>query len=151
MLRQGNRVIKQDAGRVAMAVAALVLAAGLASAVQAQNFTTAAEIKPILTATKANWVALREYEGRDLLYFTQLESWRCGLSEVRYAVNGAAPAVWPLDPCLDGTAQPNALSAERVPYTGFDLASVAEVTVTVVYDDGSEDTATFPRAAILMP
>ena len=151
MLRQGNSAIRRDAGRVAMAVAALVLAAGLASAVQAENFTTAAEVKPILTATKANWVALREYEGQDLLYFTQLMSWRCGLSEARYAVNGAAPAVWPLGDCQDGTAQPNAILPDSQIYASFALGSVAEVTVTLIYDDGSEDSATFPRAAILMP
>ena len=121
------------------------------SAVPAQDFTTAAEVKPILTATKANWIALREYEGKDLLYFTQLESWRCGLSEVRYGVNGAAAVVWSMDPCFEGTAQPNALSAEHLPYTTFALGAVAEVTVTVVYDDGSEDSATYARAAVLMP
>ncbi len=142
MLRQGN---------IAASVAALVLAAGLASAAQAENFTTAAEVKPILTATKANWVALREYEGQDLLYFTQLMSWRCGLSEARYAVNGAAPAVWPLGDCQDGTAQPNAILPDSQIYTSFALGSVTEVTVTVVYDDGSEDSATYARTAVLMP
>ncbi|MDP2740936.1 MAG: hypothetical protein Q8O82_20075 [Pseudorhodobacter sp.] len=142
MLRQGN---------IAVVVAALVLAAGLAGAAQAQDFTTAAEVKPILTATKANWVALREYEGQDLLYFTQLMSWRCGLSEARYAVNGAAPEVWPLGDCQDGTAQPNAILPDSQIYATLNLGSVAEVTVTLIYDDGSEDSATFPRAAILMP
>ena len=122
------------------------------SAVPAQDFTTAAEVRPILTATKANWIALREYEGRDLLYFTQLESWRCGLSEVRYGVNGAAPAVWPLGDCVAGTGQsPNAIMPDTQLYTSFDLGAVAEVTVTVVYDDGSEDSATYARAAVLMP
>lgn len=134
-----------------LAALAAALTAGLASAGQAQNFTTAAEVKPILSATKANWVALREYEGQDLLYFTQLMSWRCGLSEARYAVNGAAAVFWPLGDCQDGTDQPNAILPDSQVYASFALGSVAEVTVTVVYDDGSEDSATFARAAILMP
>ncbi|MDP3958960.1 MAG: hypothetical protein Q8Q26_02575 [Pseudorhodobacter sp.] len=150
MLRQGNSAIRRDAGRVSMAVAAL--AACLAGAAQAQDFTTAAEVKPILTATKANWIALREYEGQDLLYFTQIISWRCGLSELRYAVNGAAPEAWPLHDCVDGTGQPaNAIMPDTLLYATFNLGSVAEVTVTLVYDDGSEDTATYARAAIVMP
>jgi len=134
------------------AVLALVACGAIwGSAVSAQDFTTAAEVRPILTATKANWVALREYEGQDLLYFTHLMSWRCGLSEARYAVNGAAPAVWPLGDCQDGTAQPNAILPDSQIYATLNLGSVAEVTVTLIYDDGSEDSATFPRAAILMP
>lgn len=133
------------------AILAVALAAwgGVAGA---QNFTTAAEVKPILEMTKANWIALREYDGQDLLYFTQLESWRCGLREVRYGVNGAAAQVWPLGDCVAGTGQPpNAIMPDTVLYTSFALGSVAEVRVTVVYDDGSEDSATFPRAAVLMP
>ncbi|MDP4033777.1 MAG: hypothetical protein Q8P60_13180 [Pseudorhodobacter sp.] len=118
---------------------------------EAQSFTTAAEVRPILDMTRANWIALREYDGQDLLYFTHLISWRCGLSELRYAVNGTAPQLWPLADCLEGTAQPNAILPDSRIYAGFELGSVAEVTVTLVYDDGSEDSASFLRAAVLMP
>ena len=110
-------------------LAIALLAAGQAAA---QGFTTAAEVKPILEATRANWIAVREWDGNDLIYFTHLESWRCGLSEVRYAVNGGVEQIWPMDPCFEDTAQPNAIAADRLPYTVLPLKSVESVTVTVV-------------------
>lgn len=129
----------------------VLLLTALPSIAGAQAFTTAAEVRPILQATRASWVALREWEGQDLLYFTHLESWRCGLGEVRYAVNGGAEQVWVMDPCFEGSAQPNAIAAERLPYTGFALGSVQSVSISLTYDDGTEERADYTRAAILMP
>lgn len=125
----------------------------LASAALAQGFTTAAEVKPILQATKANWVALRDYDGNDLLYFTHLESWRCGLAQVRFSVNStAATRVWEMEPCYEGTAQPNVLKLEdHLPYIVIPQGMTNTVSVVVVYDDGTEDRADFERKAILMP
>ncbi len=110
-------------------------------------------MKPILAATRTSWVAIREYEGNDLLYFTHLESWRCGLSQIRFSVNsGAAATVWETEPCHEGTAQPNALTLEgHLPYIVLPLGMVQSVTVVVVFDDGSEDRAEFQRAAVLIP
>ena len=116
------------------------------------QFTTAVEVKPILQATKANWVAVREYEGRDLLYVTHLLSWRCGMHQVRYAINDGPMQVWPLPPCLMGTAQPNAIRAEDgLPYQVFGLGSVGSVTVEILFDDLTTDSARFDRAQVLMP
>ncbi len=125
----------------------------LAGAAFAQTFTTAAEIRPILQATKTSWVALREYDGADLLYFTHLESWRCGLSEVRYSINTvAADAVWELEPCHEDSAQPNAMTDENHrPYLTLPMGLVGSVAVVVTYDDGSQDKAQYERKAILMP
>jgi hypothetical protein len=127
----------------------LVLSAAPATA---QNFTTAAEIKPILGATKANWIAVREWEGSDLIYFTHLESWRCGLERVVYSVNGGEPQVWETEPCYEGEPAPNAMKLpDRFPYTSLPLKSVETVSVTVTYDDGSAETAEFKRAAVMTP
>ncbi|MFV2053078.1 hypothetical protein [Aliiroseovarius sp. YM-037] len=129
-----------------------ILTALMAMPASAQQFTTAGEVRPILTATRANWIALRRYEGQDLLYFTQLESWRCGLSEVRFSINGGREQVWPLETCYEGTPTPNAIQGNNgLPYTALPLDSVNQVTVTVIYDDGSEDSARFERQAILIP
>ena len=124
----------------------------LASGAQAQNFTTAAEVKPILTATKPSWIAVREYDGQDLLYFTNLLSWRCGVTQVSYAVNDAALTPLEFEPCHEDTAQPNALMMETIlPYLTFPLASIETVSVTVTYDDDTTDTAAYDRKAVLMP
>jgi hypothetical protein len=120
----------------------------------AQNFTTAAEVKPILSATKPQWIAVREYDGKDLLYFTNLLAWRCGVETVSYGLNGAAPDV-PLviEPCYDTEAQPNALKMDQgvMPFVSHDLASIQTVTVLVTFDDGSIETGEYVRAAVMTP
>jgi hypothetical protein len=129
--------------------AALVL---LPSAALSQSFTTAAEVKPILMATKANWIAVRDYDGQDLLYFTNLLAWRCGVSHVFYAVNGGDPVELEMEPCHEDTAQPNALLMETaLPYVTLPQGSVQTVTVGVVFDDDSNEAANFERKAVLIP
>ena len=130
------------------------LMAGLAFALPAaaQQFTTAAEVRPILEATKRSWVAVREYDGKDLLYFTQLLSWRCGLEGIGYAVNGGPQQPWPMEPCYEDAAQPNAIKSESIlPYTAFPLSSVETISVQIVYDDGVTDTADYNRADVMTP
>ncbi|MFC2968123.1 hypothetical protein [Acidimangrovimonas pyrenivorans] len=129
----------------------LVCAAVAASALPAAagDFTTAAEVRPILSATRARWVAVRAFDGKDLLYFTQIEAWRCGLAQVRYRVNDEPETVREMEPCYRGTAQPNAFkAADHLPYVTRPLGSISKVSVTVVYGDGSEETAEFPRAFV---
>jgi len=131
-----------------VAVIATIPAAALA-----ENFTTAAEIKPILDATRANWIAVREFDGKDLLYFTQLLSWRCGLSEIRYGLNGAtADKVWAMEPCYDTEPQPNALKMEGAEiFLTEPLGSIQTISISVTYDDGTEASADFKRADVMTP
>ena len=138
----------RPAGLIAAVIAALIAALPAA----ADNFTTAAEVRPILAATKANWVAVREFDGKDLLYFTQLESWRCGVREIRYSVNSTAAAkVREVEPCYKGTASPNAFKDnDHLPYIELPLGSITTVSVVVVYDDGTEDRGDFTRAQVQM-
>jgi hypothetical protein len=132
---------------------AALLGVVLAGQATAQNFTTAAEVRPILEATRANWVAVREFDGKDLVYFTHLIAWRCGLSEVRFTINDASDIyVWPMEPCYEDTAQPNAIKADEVlPYVELPLGAAQTIAVVITMDDGSILSNGFARASVLMP
>jgi hypothetical protein len=132
---------------------AVLLGAMLAGPAVAQNFTTAAEVRPILEATRANWVAVREYDGKDLVYFTHLIAWRCGLAEVKFTINDASDIyVWPMEPCYENTAQPNAIKAEEyLPYVELPLGAAQTIAVVMTLDDGSVLSGGFVRASVLMP
>ncbi len=130
-------------------VGAALLAASMGSAAQAQ-FMTAAEVKPILGMTKGSWVSVRVWDGQDLLYFTQLLSFRCGLDAILYGINGETPSIlYAMEPCYEGTASPTAMNPEQYPvYVAFPVGTVLSVTIMLKYDDGSKEQATFQRAQI---
>lgn len=115
------------------------------------RMTTAAEVRPIMTMTRPQWVAVRAYDGKDLLYFTNLLAWRCGLAEISYAVNDGPLQVLDAEPCHIDDATPNALSLETVlPYVALPPGTVATVHVEVVYDDLTTDSADYDRSMIEM-
>lgn len=110
------------------------------------RFTTALEVRPILAATRSNWIHVREFQGQDLLYVTHLWSWRCGLAQIRLSVNGGEPEVWPLPACHLDEGFPNMIKAEDgMPYREYPLGSVQAVTVELTYDDLGTETLNFGR------
>lgn len=114
------------------------------------NFTTAAEVKPILQATKDNWIAVRLYDGRDLLYFTNLLAWRCGVSKIEYSVNGSGMMPFNAEPCYVDEAQPNALKAEGLEaiLVSFAPNTIKTIDLRVTYDDTTIDEVTYDRASV---
>ncbi len=115
------------------------------------KFLTATEVRPILDATRSSWVAVREFNGQDLVYFTHLVSWRCGLYEVSYSLNGAETHVFPLPDCAkDGSNALMVPDGAQI-FLTEPLQSVETVDVTLLYDDLSTETAHFERANILTP
>ena len=132
---------------------ALLIGATTFAALPAQAQTTTAEVKPILTMIKGMWVAVREYDGNDLLYFTMLESYRCGLDGVKYGINTDVPdQVWEQETCYVDEAAPNAMKMEDgLPFITLELGSVESVVVEITYDDGTTDSETYERKAIMTP
>lgn len=118
------------------------------------QFTRAAEVKPILLATKSSWVSLRTEDGKDLLYLTHLLAWRCGLWQVSIGINGAAPdQEIPLEPCYKGTKTPNTLTDTTgfPPFLAFGQGQIENVTIRLTFDDGTSEVATFEREGIELP
>ena len=116
------------------------------------RFTTATEIRPILMATRMNWVAVRDYHGQDLLYLTHLLAWRCGLAQIKWGVNGGPMEVWPMPPCHEDTNAPNALTEnDGLPYVALPAGSIETVEIELTYDDLGTESAAFARKLIQMP
>jgi hypothetical protein len=113
------------------------------------RMTTAGEVRPILTVTKGSWIAVRDWDGQDLLYFTNLLAWRCGLHRIEYSVNDGPAEVLEAEPCYTEEGAPNALKVQDIqPYLTLPLGSVQSVRVTVLYDDLSTDFADYARQQI---
>lgn len=94
------------------------------------------QIKQILDVTKANWVAFRDWEGQQLIYFTHLESWKCGIDFVFYGLNdGQLDQMWELDEC--DPDNPNAVLKDK-PYIELPAGSTQSISVQLVYPDGSK-------------
>ena len=119
--------------------------------VAAFDVTDPKAIAPILDMTRSSWVALRDWDGVELLYFSHLEAWRCALSSVRYSVNGADWQVWTLAPCQTGTPAPNALPEGYLPYIDIPKNLLQSIAVEVTMADGTALQHDYQRAQILMP
>lgn len=142
----------------------LLAAVICASAVQAQDFqaepqdgngsyTTATEIKAILPHTKAGWIGVRRYDGNDLIYFTNLLMWRCGMHQIKYGLNGEEMKVLEMEPCYDDEAAPNNLKIDGaiLPFDTYGLDTIKTIELEILYDDMSTESASFERDAVHIP
>lgn len=138
---------------ISLAPATVVLAEDRVAEDQTPSgkFLTATEVKPILGATKANWIGVREWEGQDLIYFTHLLSWRCGLYEIRYSVNGGDQQMWPVPACDPDTHTVGAIPDGAAIYTTLPLKSVETVDIELLYDDLTTESGSYQRSAVLIP
>jgi len=125
---------------------AVLFLSALALPAMADNFTTAGEVRPILTATRSGWVSLRESGGQDILDFQQIAAWRCGLRAVHYRINGGGEQALRLETCYESELRPNAIRENGRWLMGLGAGSVQSVSVRITYDDGREDSVQLSRA-----
>ncbi|QDG76763.1 hypothetical protein [Labrenzia sp. PHM005] len=94
------------------------------------------QIKQILDVTKTSWVSFRDWNGQQLIYFTHLESWRCGIDFVFYSLNSTdLDQMWELDAC--DPSNPNAVLKEK-PYIELPANSTQSITVQLIFKDGTK-------------
>lgn len=117
------------------------------------KFTTAAEVGPILEMTKGNWAAVREYDGKDLVYFSHIFSWRCGLKGAKYSINDAPLQDLPMPECHMKYQQPNSILNDEALMTfhSHELGSIKSVRIDVLLDNLTTQSVTLLRENILIP
>ena len=117
------------------------------------KFTTAAEVGPILEMTTGNWAAVREYDGQDLVYFSHVFGWRCGLKAAKFAINDEPLQDLELPACHMEFQQPNVLIDEEplMTFRSYELGSVKSVRVDVLLDDLTVQSVTLLRENIRIP
>lgn len=95
----------------------------------------AGQEKRILAMTEDSWIHFRDYNGRQLVYFTHLEAYKCGIAAVHYSLNSEAlDRNWKLQSC-----DPNAPHEVRnLPYLSLPLGSANMIAVQLTFNDGSK-------------
>ena len=94
------------------------------------------QIKQILNITKNSWVSFRDFNGKQLIYFTHLESYTCGIKDVHYSINSdKLDKVWKLQPC--DSKNPMAVTKDIV-YLTMPLGTARSIAVQVTFMDGSK-------------
>ena len=77
--------------RFMMSCISLVAALGLGAGANAQEAPPVALYKTMAEVNKVSgWVAFRNYDGKQWVYFTPLVTMHCGLKEIRYSINSDA-------------------------------------------------------------
>ena len=134
------------------AVLALALPAG--PALTQSDFTTPEGAAMIHQSIKDQILSFRPDGDLDYIYFTAILGWRCGVRELRYGLNGAAPdTAFPLEPCHRDLRNPNTMKGDISQFPIFitvPKGSAETVTLRVIYDNGAEARFEAPRARNLI-
>ncbi len=94
------------------------------------------QIKQVLDLTRNNWVAFRDFNGRQLISFTHLESYTCGINQVRYSLNSdALDKTWELQPCKQKSPSP---IKKDIIYLTLPLGTAKSIAVQVTFTDGTK-------------
>ncbi|MEX0957284.1 MAG: hypothetical protein WDZ83_18975 [Rhizobiaceae bacterium] len=127
--------------RVSASALALLCTAVTAAPLMAQEVPPAAVYQAMLEANRATgWVQFREYDGRQWVYFTPLQTMHCRLSEIRYSINSdALDRTFPLVDCVPALpfSLPGDAGIEEIAIS-LQPGEAETVTVQVVWSDGAE-------------
>jgi len=94
------------------------------------------QMKQILNMTQRKWVSFRDFNGKQLIYFTHLESYTCGIKEVHYSINSDhLDKVWELQPC--DSRNPMAVTKDII-YLTMPLGTAKSIAVQVTFTDGTK-------------
>lgn len=120
----------------ALALSIFILQIGMVQA--APRKPTTDMTKQALAATRDQWIAFRDFNGRQLIYFTGLITWKCGLNEIRYSVNSERlEQTFPLPKCNPHT--PFAVDPEYSDiYLDFAPGTAKTIAVQLVYGDDTK-------------
>lgn len=121
-------------------VMTLLLSASHGSAQTSSRIPPMAVYQAMLKANKASgWVQFRNYNGRQLIYFTALQTMHCRLAEIRYSINSTlldkSFALVPCNPALPMSLPPKAGLKDIA--VSLPLGSAEMVAVQVTWQDGS--------------
>ncbi|WP_022703093.1 hypothetical protein [Pseudorhodobacter ferrugineus] len=105
------------------------------------DFTTPQGAAYIHQQIKDQIVSFTENGDQDLIYFTAILAWRCGVQEIYYGLNDA-PIVTalPLEPCNRDLRQPNQSKFRDQTYPMYitvPKGSAQSVSLRVIYEDGT--------------
>lgn len=93
-------------------------------------------IKQALQMTSKGWISFRDFEGNQLIYFTNLESYTCGILQVHYSIDSEdLDEVWTLQKC--DYKNPLAVTKEK-PYLTMPKDSVKSITLQITFADGTD-------------
>jgi len=92
--------------------------------------------KKILDQFWTSWIDFRDWQGSMLVYFSQLITYRCAISEVRYGYNGTSlDKVWTLPPC--DVSDPNSVPEKATIYMKVP-PKTQSMQVKLTYVDGTQ-------------
>lgn len=81
-------------------------------------------------------MSFRNYNGEQLIYFTHLQSYSCGLDAVHYSLNSTAlDREWKLQPC--NPKNPHAIGPGK-PYITMPLETAEWIAVQITFADATK-------------
>lgn len=123
----------------ALSIVAIAL---MSHSATAQTLPPKSLYQAMLDGNKASgWVAFRNFNGQQLLYFTTLQTLHCRLKEIRYSINSDALDLR-VEPVKCNKALPFSINDDDVTggrvYKSMPLGTAQWVAVQVVWEDDEE-------------